>query len=76
MGPQGVQMKGALPWLVRWACRAGTRDVCSALASSLGRVVLIRKNSRIWSNEENLKKGSGFRIKRLYRKPFVPHWYA
>jgi hypothetical protein len=27
-------MKGAQSWLVRWACRAGTRDFCSALAAS------------------------------------------
>jgi hypothetical protein len=33
MGTQRVQMKGALPWLVRWACRAGTRDFSSALAA-------------------------------------------
>jgi hypothetical protein len=26
-------MKGVLPWLVRWACRAGTRDFCPALAA-------------------------------------------
>ncbi len=26
MGTQRVQMKGVLPWLVCWACRAGTRD--------------------------------------------------
>jgi hypothetical protein len=31
MGTQGVQMKGVLPWLVRWALRAGTRDFCPAL---------------------------------------------
>ncbi len=30
---QRVQMKGVLPWLVRWTCRAGTRDLCSALAA-------------------------------------------
>jgi hypothetical protein len=28
MGTQRVDMKGAIPWLVRWACRAGTRDFC------------------------------------------------
>ncbi len=33
MGTQKVQMKGVFPWLVRWACRAGTRDFCSALAA-------------------------------------------
>ncbi len=27
-----------LPWLVRWACRAGTRDFCSALAALVGPV--------------------------------------
>ncbi len=29
-------MKGALPWLVRWACRAGTRDFCLALGALVG----------------------------------------
>ncbi len=33
MGTQSVQMKGVLSWLVRWACRTGTRDFCSALAA-------------------------------------------
>ncbi len=28
-----VQMKGFLPWWVRWDCRAGTRYFCSALAA-------------------------------------------
>ncbi len=23
--------EGVLPWLIRWACRAGTRDFCPAL---------------------------------------------
>jgi hypothetical protein len=27
-----------LSWLVRWACRAGTRDFCSALATLVGPV--------------------------------------
>ncbi len=31
-------MRGVLPWLDRWACRAGTRDFCSALAALIGRV--------------------------------------
>jgi hypothetical protein len=31
-------MRGVLPWLVRWACRAGTRDFCSALAALIGLV--------------------------------------
>jgi hypothetical protein len=31
-------MKGVLSWLVRWACRAGTRDFCSALAVLVGQV--------------------------------------
>jgi hypothetical protein len=26
-------MKGVLPWLVHWACRAGTRDFCSVFSS-------------------------------------------
>ncbi len=38
MGTQRVQMKGVLPWLVRWACRAGTRDFCSDLAAWVGPV--------------------------------------
>jgi hypothetical protein len=28
-------MNGNLPWLVCWACRAGTRDFCSAMAALL-----------------------------------------
>jgi hypothetical protein len=35
MGTQREQMKGVLHWLVRWGCRAGTRDFCSALAASV-----------------------------------------
>ncbi len=31
-------MKGVLPWLVRWTCRAGARDLCSALAALVGPV--------------------------------------
>jgi hypothetical protein len=31
-------MKGARPWLVCYACRAGTRDFCSALAALVGPV--------------------------------------
>ncbi len=31
MGTQEVQWKGILPWLVRWARRAVTRDFCPAL---------------------------------------------
>jgi hypothetical protein len=38
MGTQRVQMQGVLPWLVRWACRAGTRDFYSALAALVGPV--------------------------------------
>ncbi len=38
MGTQRVQIKGILPWLVRWACRACIRDVCSALAALVGQV--------------------------------------
>jgi hypothetical protein len=33
-----VQMKGELPWLVRWACCAGTRDFCPSLAALVGPV--------------------------------------
>jgi hypothetical protein len=38
MGTQRVQMKGVLPLLVCWACRAGTRDFCSALAALVSTV--------------------------------------
>jgi hypothetical protein len=33
MGTQRVQMKGVLPWLVCWACRAGTKDFYPTLAA-------------------------------------------
>jgi hypothetical protein len=36
MGAHRVQIKAVLHWLVRWACRAGTRDFCSALAALVG----------------------------------------
>jgi len=36
MGTQRVQMKGVLPWLPGWACRASTRDFCSAWAALVG----------------------------------------
>ncbi len=38
METQRVQMKGVLPWLVRWACRADSRDFYSALAALVGPV--------------------------------------
>ncbi len=38
MGIQRVQMKGVLPWLVRWAHRAGTLNFCHALAALMGPV--------------------------------------
>jgi hypothetical protein len=38
VGTQKVQMKGIIPWLVRWACRAGASDFCSALAALFGPV--------------------------------------
>ncbi len=38
MGTQGLQMKGVLPWLVCWACLAGSRDFCSSLAALVGPV--------------------------------------
>jgi hypothetical protein len=37
MGTQRVQMKRG-PWVVRWACRTGTRDFCSVLAALVGPV--------------------------------------
>ncbi len=33
MGTLGVHVKGVLPWLVRWARRAGTMDFFPALSS-------------------------------------------
>jgi hypothetical protein len=33
MGTHEAQMKGVLPWLARWACRADTRYFCPALAA-------------------------------------------
>jgi hypothetical protein len=33
MGTYGIQMKGVLPWVVRWAHLAGTRDFYPALAA-------------------------------------------
>jgi hypothetical protein len=38
METQRVQMKGVIPWLVRWACHAGTRDFCPAPAALIGPV--------------------------------------
>ncbi len=38
MGTQRVQMKGVLPWLVRWIRRRRTRDFCTALAALDGPV--------------------------------------
>ncbi len=37
-GDSRVQMKGVLPWLVCWACRAGIRDFCSAPVALVGPV--------------------------------------
>ena len=39
-------MKGILPWLVLWACRAGTRDFCSALTALVGPVQNIFSHPR------------------------------
>jgi hypothetical protein len=47
LGTQRVQMTGLLPWLVRWACRAGTRDFCSALAALVGSVQNIFSHPRM-----------------------------
>ncbi len=33
MATLGVHVKGALPWLVRWARRSSTEDFCPALAA-------------------------------------------
>jgi hypothetical protein len=38
METSGVHMKGVLPWLVRWARCAGTRDFCPALDALAGLV--------------------------------------
>jgi hypothetical protein len=39
MGTQRVQLKGGLPWLVRWALPAGTKDFCPALAALVSPVL-------------------------------------
>jgi hypothetical protein len=41
MGTLGVHIKGVLPWLVRWARRAGTIDFCPALAALIGQVQIL-----------------------------------
>jgi len=42
MGAQGVHyIKGILSWLVRWYCRASTRDFCPALAALVSPVHII-----------------------------------
>jgi hypothetical protein len=33
MGNQRVEMRGVLPWRVRWTRRAGTKGVCLALST-------------------------------------------
>ncbi len=38
MGTQTVHLKLSFLGLVRWACRAGTRDFCPALAALVGPV--------------------------------------
>ncbi len=48
MGTQRVQMKGVLPWLVRWACHASTRDFCSALAALVGKILIFFFPHRIY----------------------------
>ncbi len=41
MGTYGVQLKGILPRLVRWACRTGTRNLYPALAALASPVQII-----------------------------------
>ncbi len=43
MGTQRVQMKGVLPRLVRWACRAFTWDFCSDFAALVSPVHQVRQ---------------------------------
>jgi hypothetical protein len=38
METQRGQTKGFHSWLVRWACRAGPIDICSALSALVGPV--------------------------------------
>ncbi len=38
MGTRRIQLKGVLPWLVRWACRVGTQEFYSALADLVSSV--------------------------------------
>jgi hypothetical protein len=39
-----VQMKVVLPWLVRWACGAGTRDFISPLATLVQHILFLPVN--------------------------------
>jgi hypothetical protein len=43
-------MEGVLPWLVRWALRAGTRDLFPALPALVGPVQNIFSSPYIISN--------------------------
>ncbi len=49
MGAYGAQMKGFLPWLVTWACRADTREFCPALSPTVGPVQNIFSSPHIIS---------------------------
>ncbi len=40
-GTYGIQMKGVLPWLVRWARRAGTRDFYPGLDALISPVLVL-----------------------------------
>jgi hypothetical protein len=42
-------MKGVLPWLVRWARRAGIRiiDICSALAALVEIIIFLTATSNL-----------------------------
>jgi hypothetical protein len=65
MGTQRGQMKGVLSWPVPWACRAGTRDLCSPLASLVGPLQIGYDTKRCyatfliqWQNIRELSKFS------------------
>jgi hypothetical protein len=60
-------MKEVLPWLVRWACRAGTRDFCSALAAEVDPV------QNIFSSSYTISIPLASSPSKLGRQPF---WVA
>jgi hypothetical protein len=52
-------MKGVLPWLVRWARRAGTRDFCPAFVAVVGTVQNNFCLTPHYFGHQNPESGSG-----------------